>query len=117
MRSQAVFKANGVIVNRYELCGICTSGTRKLHIRSGRVQDTINIVLALMSEQRRSNCSLPKDMPAPDEEFDLFYKIEIDPNDFLTPGSKPVLQPDSNAGRYTASSISRSHHSTNDVWG
>ncbi len=51
MRSEAVFQANSVIKGRYNLCRICAIGTRKLHFSSDRIQDTINTVLAIISER------------------------------------------------------------------
>jgi hypothetical protein len=51
MRSEAVFQASSAIEGRYNLCRICAKGTRKIHSSSDRIQDTINSVLAIISEQ------------------------------------------------------------------
>lgn len=54
MRSEAVFGAIKTVGSRYGLCGICSKGTRELHIPSGRVEDTINIVLLILGRERES---------------------------------------------------------------
>ena len=51
MRSEVVFQASNAIESRYNLCRICAKGTRTLHISSDRIQDTINTVLAIISER------------------------------------------------------------------
>lgn len=51
MRSDAVFQASNAIEGRYNLCRICAEGTRILHLSSDRIQDTINFVLAIISER------------------------------------------------------------------
>jgi hypothetical protein len=47
MRSDLVFGAFAHISNRYQLCGLVSKGTRKLHRPKTRLQDTTNEVLAL----------------------------------------------------------------------
>jgi hypothetical protein len=47
MRSDLVFGAFAHISNRYQLCGLVSKGTRKLHRPKTRLQDTTNDVLAL----------------------------------------------------------------------
>jgi hypothetical protein len=46
MRSDLVFGAFAQISNRYQLCGLVSKGTRKLHRPKTRLQDTTNDVLA-----------------------------------------------------------------------
>ena len=50
MRSYIVYRANRKIQDRYQLCRTCAIATRQLHISSSRMQDTINIVLELISQ-------------------------------------------------------------------
>jgi hypothetical protein len=46
MRSEAVYRANGIIRERYRLCKALAMATRKLHVPSRRIEDTINAALA-----------------------------------------------------------------------
>jgi hypothetical protein len=45
MRSDLVFGALAQISNRYHLCRLTSKGTRKLHVRKARLQETTNDVL------------------------------------------------------------------------
>jgi hypothetical protein len=45
MRSVLVFRALAQVSNRYRLCKIATTATRKFHRPNSRLQDTINEVL------------------------------------------------------------------------
>jgi hypothetical protein len=45
MRSDLVFGALAQISNRYQLCGLVSKGTRKLHRPKTRLQETTNDVL------------------------------------------------------------------------
>ncbi len=91
MRSKAVFQASYAIHNRYKLCGICASGTRKLHIRSGRIQDTINVALGVMSEQREGECPATHYASIRNEALNWISEFRINPNDFQTAVSGPLL--------------------------
>jgi hypothetical protein len=82
MRSQAVFHASEAMGNRFQLCGVCASGTRKLHVDSGRIQDTINTVLVLMSKPRNKGHPDSQSLPILLEESDGIYDIVIDSHDF-----------------------------------
>jgi hypothetical protein len=48
MRSEVIYRAAKNVESRYALCGVCAKGTRELHIPSGRVEDTINLVLLIL---------------------------------------------------------------------
>jgi hypothetical protein len=45
MRSDLVFKALSQVNNRYQLCQLASTATRKLHKPNTRLQDTTNEVL------------------------------------------------------------------------
>ncbi len=53
MRSEVVYRANRKIEDRYQLCKACAIATRKLHVPSCRIQDTINAVLAGIGEKNK----------------------------------------------------------------
>ena len=42
MRSEAIFRANEIIANKYKLCQTVAKATRSLHISSRNTQETIN---------------------------------------------------------------------------
>ena len=42
MRSEVIFRASATIVNKYKLCQTVSKATRKLHIASGDMSQTIN---------------------------------------------------------------------------
>ena len=46
MRSEAIFRAQEIISNRYNLCQTVAKATRQLHISSRNPQDTINTAFA-----------------------------------------------------------------------
>jgi hypothetical protein len=50
MRSEAVYRANRTILDRYWLCKACATAARKLHVPSRRIEDTINAALAGIGE-------------------------------------------------------------------
>lgn len=51
MRSESVFVAATKMGCRYALCRVCAKGTRKLHVPSSRIEDTINIVLLILGHK------------------------------------------------------------------
>ena len=42
MRSEAIFRAKEIIVNKFSLCQTVSKATRQLHISSRDTQETIN---------------------------------------------------------------------------
>jgi hypothetical protein len=42
MRSEIIFRASATIVNKYKLCQTVSKATRRLHIASGDMNQTIN---------------------------------------------------------------------------
>ena len=89
MRSQAVFHASGAMGNRFQLCGVCASGTRKLHVHSDRIQDTINTVLALMTRTRKEEHPCSNLAPINLQESDWIHEVVINPYDFVIAESTP----------------------------
>jgi hypothetical protein len=54
MRSEIIYCASDIIRNRYELCKTCAVATRRLHVPSNRIPDTINIALEALSKQDKT---------------------------------------------------------------
>lgn len=63
MRSELVYGAGIKIENRFLLATTTMQATRKLHISSTRMEDTVNRVLAEVANGARVHGSLPKVTP------------------------------------------------------
>jgi len=50
MRSELVFAAKRTLSNRYTLCRVVSTSTRKFHVRNTRVEDTTDAVLKRIAD-------------------------------------------------------------------
>ena len=65
MRSELVYLAGLKIENRFLLSTTVMRAVRKLHINSGRTEDTVNKVFADVAEGRYADGKLPEITPPP----------------------------------------------------
>jgi hypothetical protein len=65
MRSELVYLAGLKIGNRFLLSTTVMRAVRKLHISSGRTEDTVNKVFADVAEGRYADGKLPEITPPP----------------------------------------------------
>ena len=65
MRSELVHSAGLKIENRFLLSATVMRAVRKLHINSGRTEDTVNRVFAEVAQGRYTDMELPKVVPPP----------------------------------------------------
>jgi hypothetical protein len=60
MRSEVIFRATETIANKYKLCQTVSKATRRLHIASGEMNETINIAFLKIAADRE--LPMPIDM-------------------------------------------------------
>ncbi|HEY6488044.1 MAG: hypothetical protein WCC26_01755 [Terracidiphilus sp.] len=65
MRSELVYSAGLKIENRFLLSAMVMRAVRKLHVNSGRTEDTLNRVFADVAEGRYTDIELPEIAPPP----------------------------------------------------
>jgi hypothetical protein len=65
MRSELVYSAGLKIENRFLLSAMVMRAVRKLHVNSGRTEDTLNRVFAEVAEGRYTDVELPEITPPP----------------------------------------------------
>ena len=65
MRSELVYSAGLKIENRFLLSATVMRAVRKLHVSSGRTEDTVNRVFAEVAEGRYVDVELPEIAPPP----------------------------------------------------
>lgn len=65
MRSELVHSAGLKIENRFLLSATVMRAVRKLHISSGRTEDTVNRVFSEVAQGRYTDMELPKVVPPP----------------------------------------------------
>jgi hypothetical protein len=65
MRSKLVYSAGLKIENRFLLSATVMRAVRKLHVSSGRTEDTLNRVFADVAEGRYIDVTLPEIAPPP----------------------------------------------------
>ena len=65
MRSELVYLAGLKIENRFLLSTTVMRAVRKLHVSSGRTEDTVNKVFADVAEGRYADGKLPEITPPP----------------------------------------------------
>lgn len=65
MRSDLVFCALRKAENRYSLCRVCARGTREIHVRTGRIEDTINEVLVILAKPMSPLLGASEDSSSP----------------------------------------------------
>jgi hypothetical protein len=65
MRSELVYSAGLKIENRFLLSATVMRAVRKLHVTSGRTEDTVNQVFAGVAEGRFADVELPEVAPPP----------------------------------------------------
>jgi hypothetical protein len=65
MRSKLVYSAGLKIENRFLLSATVMRAVRKLHVASGRTEDTLNRVFADVAEGRYIDVKLPEITPPP----------------------------------------------------
>jgi len=65
MRSELVYSAELRIGNRFLLSATVIRAARKLHVNSGRTEDTINRVFAEVAQGRYTDVKLPEITPPP----------------------------------------------------
>lgn len=65
MRSELVYSAGLKIENRFLLSTTVMRAVRKLHVNSGRTEDTLNRVFSDVAEGRYVDMELPEVAPPP----------------------------------------------------
>lgn len=65
MRSELVYSAGLKIENRFLLSTTVMRAVRKLHVNSGRTEDTLNRVFSDVAEGRYVDMELPEVVPPP----------------------------------------------------
>jgi hypothetical protein len=65
MRSKLVYSAGLKIENRFLLSATVMRAVRKLHVSSGRTEDTLNRVFADVAEGRYIDVKMPEITPPP----------------------------------------------------
>ena len=65
MRSQLVYEAGLKIENRFLLATTAMQATRKLHLSSARIEDTVNRVFAEVANGTPMHGKLPEVTPPP----------------------------------------------------
>ncbi|MGD0739002.1 MAG: hypothetical protein ABR957_05360 [Terracidiphilus sp.] len=65
MRSKLVYSAGLKIENRFLLSATVMRAVRKLHVASGRTEDTLNRVFADVAEGRYIDVKMPEITPPP----------------------------------------------------
>ena len=65
MRSKLVYSAALKVENRFLLSAMVMRAVQKLHLNSGRTEDTINRVLGEVAEGRYTDVELPEVVPPP----------------------------------------------------
>jgi hypothetical protein len=65
MRSELVYSAGLKIENRFLLSSTVMRAVRKLHVNSGRTEDTLNRVFSEVAQGRYTDYVLPEVAPPP----------------------------------------------------
>jgi hypothetical protein len=65
MRSELVYSAGLRIENRFLLSAMVMRAARKLHVNSGRTEDTLNRVFSEVADGRYTDVELPEIVPPP----------------------------------------------------
>jgi len=65
LRSELVYSAALKVENRFLLSAMVMRAVQKLHLNSGRTEDTINRVFGEVAEGRYTDVELPEVVPPP----------------------------------------------------